>query len=108
MRLVTSTSGREQLSDMRLVHRAGIYEGSVAEDVKDYQLEAAYQHGDRELTYRYDDPYQAWPTIGDLDLHLFGEGRHRRLWEMLGAHPRVHDGRAGVSFAVWAPNAQAV
>ena len=27
---------------------------------------------------------------------------------MLGAHPRVHDGLAGVSFAVWAPNAQAV
>jgi 1,4-alpha-glucan branching enzyme len=108
MRLVTSASGREQLSDMRLVHRAGIYEGSLGEDVKDYQLEAAYQHGDGELTYRYDDPYQAWPTIGDLDLHLFGEGRHRRLWEMLGAHPRVHDGRSGVSFAVWAPNAQAV
>jgi 1,4-alpha-glucan branching enzyme len=108
MRVVTSASGQEELSDMRLVHGAGIYEGSLGDDVKDYQLEAAYQHGDGELTYRYDDPYRAWPTIGDLDLHLFAEGRHRRLWQMLGAHPRINDGRAGVSFAVWAPNARAV
>jgi len=43
-----------------------------------------------------------------LDLHLIGEGRHRRLWEVLGAHPRVHQGVAGVSFAVWAPNARSV
>ncbi len=63
---------------------------------------------DSDLTYRFDDPYGSWPTIGELDLHLFGEGRHRRLWEVLGAHPRVHDGLAGTSFAVWAPNARAV
>ena len=43
--------------------------------------------------------------LADLDLHLFNEGTHRRLWEMLGAHV-VPDG--GVQFAVWAPNASAV
>jgi 1,4-alpha-glucan branching enzyme len=41
---------------------------------------------------------------GDLDLHLFGQGRHRRLWEVLGAHALPE---GGVRFAVWAPNAQA-
>ncbi len=44
------------------------------------------------------------PVIGDLDLHLITEGRHERVWEVLGAH--VTD--AGVRFAVWAPNAQRV
>ena len=43
-----------------------------------------------------------------IDLHLFGEGTHRRLWEMLGAHPRTMDGVDGRAFAVWAPNAQRV
>ena len=43
--------------------------------------------------------------LSDLDLFLFGEGTHRRLWEFLGAHPQP-DG--GVRFAVWAPNAEAV
>jgi len=56
----------------------------------------------------FDDPYRHWPTLGDLDLHLFNEGRHRRLWEVLGAHPRTHEGVAGTAFAVWAPNAKGV
>ena len=43
--------------------------------------------------------------LSDLDLFLFGEGTHRRLWEFLGAHPQPE---GGVRFAVWAPNAEAV
>jgi 1,4-alpha-glucan branching enzyme len=108
MRLLADTGGSEEVSDMTKVHPAGIFEGSLAEGVQHYQLEAAYRRDGLELTYRYHDPYGSWPTIGELDLHLFGEGRHQRLWEMLGAHPRVHGGIAGVSFAVWAPNARAV
>jgi 1,4-alpha-glucan branching enzyme len=54
------------------------------------------------------DPAAFPPTIGELDLHLFGEGRHQRLWQVLGANPRVHEGVAGTSFAVWAPRASAV
>jgi 1,4-alpha-glucan branching enzyme len=42
---------------------------------------------------------------GDVDLHLFNEGRHRRLWELLGGH-LLPTGGAG--FAVWAPNARRV
>ena len=59
-------------------------------------------------TWERDDPYRFLPTLGELDLHLFGEGTHRRLWQHLGAHPRRVDGTAGVAFAVWAPNAQRV
>ena len=46
-------------------------------------------------TIRIDDPYRFWPTLGDLDLHLIGEGRHERLWEVLGAHHRDARGHAG-------------
>jgi 1,4-alpha-glucan branching enzyme len=46
-------------------------------------------------------------TPGELDLYLFGEGTHRRLWEVLGAHPEQRDGVSGVRFAVWAPHARA-
>jgi 1,4-alpha-glucan branching enzyme len=46
--------------------------------------------------------------LGPVDLHLIGEGRHRRLWEVLGAHVRTVDGVHGTTFAVWAPNARAV
>ncbi|MGI8498472.1 MAG: 1,4-alpha-glucan branching protein GlgB [Gemmatimonadaceae bacterium] len=54
------------------------------------------------------DPYRFLPSIGEVDLHLFNEGTHRRLWEKLGAHPRRLDGEDGVAFAVWAPNARRV
>src|SRR5258708_5489931 len=47
-----------------------------------------------------------WLT--DYDLHLFGEGTHLRAYEKLGAHPGEMDGRRGVHFAVWAPNAARV
>ncbi|MDH6574777.1 1,4-alpha-glucan branching protein GlgB [Kitasatospora sp. MAP5-34] len=44
------------------------------------------------------------PMLGELDLHLIGEGRHEQLWKVMGAHPRAD----GTSFAVWAPGAQEV
>ncbi|MBP6480707.1 MAG: 1,4-alpha-glucan branching protein GlgB [Pseudomonadales bacterium] len=54
------------------------------------------------------DPYDFPPQIGDLDLHLFGEGRHRHAYRMLGAHTCTVDGIAGTRFATWAPNAERV
>jgi 1,4-alpha-glucan branching enzyme len=46
--------------------------------------------------------------ISDLDVHLFCEGTHARIYEKLGAHLTMRDGVLGTQFAVWAPNAQAV
>jgi 1,4-alpha-glucan branching enzyme len=54
------------------------------------------------------DPYRFTPTVGEIDLHLFNEGTHQKLWLVLGAHLRIIDGVQGTSFAVWAPNAQRV
>jgi len=71
----------------------------------DYRLKFIY--GDGAIWERID-PYRFLPTIGEVDLHLFNEGTHRRLWTKLGAHPRTIDGVDGVSFGVWAPNARRV
>ena len=46
--------------------------------------------------------------LTDYDLHLLGEGRHWKSYEKLGSQLHVADGVAGVNFAVWAPNAEAV
>jgi 1,4-alpha-glucan branching enzyme len=75
----------------------------------DYRLEVRYDHGE---PHTVADAYRFLPTLGEVDLHLFNEGRHERLWDVLGAHPRsfeTADGVVdGVSFAVWAPNAKGV
>src|SRR5690606_2307852 len=52
--------------------------------------------------------YAFWPTLGEMDLHLAGEGRHEELWRRMGAHVIEVDGVEGTAFAVWAPNAKAV
>ncbi|WP_240529894.1 GlgB N-terminal domain-containing protein, partial [Streptomyces mangrovisoli] len=54
------------------------------------------------------DAYAMLPTLGELDLHLIGEGRHEQLWQVLGAHPTTHQGVTGTRFSVWAPNARGV
>src|SRR5689334_1977742 len=90
------------------VHDAGLWSAVVPEPVGDYRLQVRYG----EHTHTVDDPYRWLPTLGEIDLHLIGEGRHERLWEALGAHVRSYDTPSGAvtgtSFAVWAPTAQGV
>jgi len=61
-----------------------------------------------DTTHEREDPYRFPPTVGEMDAHLFNEGTHRRLWEVLGARLRTLDGVEGASFAVWAPSARRV
>ncbi|MGN6743710.1 MAG: 1,4-alpha-glucan branching protein GlgB [Amnibacterium sp.] len=87
----------------------GVWQGVSVAGFQDYVLETTYEGG---VTWTADDPYRYLPSVGDIDLHLFGEGRHERLWEMLGSHHRAMRGVTreawGTAFAVWAPHAQAV
>ena len=47
-------------------------------------------------------------TISEFDLYLLAEGTHYRAYEKLGTHFTEKDGKRGVQFAVWAPNAKRV
>ena len=46
--------------------------------------------------------------FSDLDIYLFRQGKHFRLYEKLGAHLCENKGVSGTFFAVWAPNASHV
>ncbi|RLA70408.1 MAG: 1,4-alpha-glucan branching enzyme [Epsilonproteobacteria bacterium] len=43
--------------------------------------------------------------LSEMDIYLFKEGNHTKLYEKLGSHPMEVEGKNGVYFAVWAPNA---
>jgi 1,4-alpha-glucan branching enzyme len=95
------------------LHPGGIYEAQLPAQPGDYRVEVVYDDGQGgQNVYTVDDPYRWLPTLGELDQHLIREGRHERLWEVLGAHVRRYDTPRGtvegVSFAVWAPNARGV
>lgn len=93
---------------MAHVHR-GIWHCALARhDIPDYRIDTQYDG----TIVPGDDPFRFLPTLGDIDLHLIGEGRHEQLWNVLGAHRRSFESSSGtvdgVSFAVWAPNAQGI
>jgi 1,4-alpha-glucan branching enzyme len=46
--------------------------------------------------------------LSELDIYLFKQGNHFRLFEKLGSHVMTVDGAEGTLFALWAPNAAAV
>ncbi|WP_371412369.1 1,4-alpha-glucan branching protein GlgB [Aurantimicrobium sp. MWH-Uga1] len=87
----------------------GIWEGAHTLGLQDYTIETRYPDGSEWVA---EDGYRFAPTVGELDLHLIREGRHERLWEVLGARYIGHGGVKGTvqgtAFSVWAPNAQAV
>ncbi|MCT1863603.1 1,4-alpha-glucan branching protein GlgB, partial [Dietzia cinnamea] len=88
----------------------GLFQAALPEaEVPDYRFRVAYADGH---TRTVADGYRFLPTLGEVDLHLIGEGRHERLWDALGAHVRTYDSPGGpvtgTSFAVWAPNARGV
>ena len=92
--------------ELTQIHPAGIFEGELTGELPlRYELEVDYGPGG---TFRISDPYAFLPTLGELDLHLMGEGRHEAIYDKLGAHVREIDAVAGTAFAVWAPAARSV
>ncbi|MCS4489811.1 1,4-alpha-glucan branching protein GlgB [Corynebacterium sp. ES2775-CONJ] len=88
------------------IFTATIKKGATLED---YRLKVTWN---KDLTTIEADPYHFLPTLGELDMHLIKEGRHERLWDVMGAHIRQYETTmgtvSGVSFAVWAPHAAGV
>jgi 1,4-alpha-glucan branching enzyme len=86
---------------------SGLYEGTSREtkSIFAYDLVITDYQGNVRRTR---DAYSFLPTLSEQDLYLFGKGDERRIYDKLGAQLRVIDGVPGVSFAVWAPNAQRV
>jgi 1,4-alpha-glucan branching enzyme len=82
---------------------SGLFAGYV-EGNEPYRLRIGWPGGEQET----EDPYAFGLLLGDLDLHLFNEGRHFELAFCLGSQAMAIEGVRGVRFAVWAPNARAV
>ena len=87
--------------------KEGLFEAQLdgVTEAFDYLLEITTWSGE---TFQISDPYSYGPILGELDTYLYSVGNHYEIYEKLGAHLTEINGHAGVSFAVWAPNAQRV
>ena len=107
---VSAVFGDGTFVELQHVYR-GLWQGFVAaQSAPDYRISTQYEKSSD--AWVADDPYRHLPTIGEFDLHLISEGRHERLWDVLGSKVITVSGSlgdsVGTAFAVWAPNAKAV
>ncbi len=89
--------------ELTRLHPDGFFAGPVSSHGA-YRLRI----GEGLAAWETEDPYSFPPLLGDMDIYLLAEGRHRDFGRCLGAHPATVNGVNGVRFAVWAPNAQRV
>jgi 1,4-alpha-glucan branching enzyme len=100
---VLARAGRAPLGRLEAHDDSGLFEGAVCR-AEPYLLRIEWPGGVQET----EDPYAFGLLLGDIDLHLFNEGRHFQLGETFGAQAMTVDGVPGVRFAVWAPGARRV
>jgi 1,4-alpha-glucan branching enzyme len=93
------------LAPMQRVHEGGIFSALLPPKLRHYKLRISTPAG---AEYDIEDPYRFATSLGEMDLHLLGEGSHERIFATLGAHPVRLGGVDGTRFAVWAPNASRV
>ena len=105
VQVIEVASGR-MLATLDQVHPDGVFDGVVPRRKSPfrYRLRVTRDGATRDV----EDAYGFGPVLGELDVWLLAEGRHARLYDKFGAHPILHEGVAGVAFAVWAPNARRV
>jgi len=100
---VLSRHDRSRIGELDQAQARGLFTGEARSDTP-YLLSIHWPDGMQET----EDPYGFGPLLGELDLHLIHEGKHRNLAFCLGAQEMTVEGIPGVRFATWAPNARRV
>ncbi|NNG45665.1 MAG: 1,4-alpha-glucan branching enzyme, partial [Deltaproteobacteria bacterium] len=92
---------------MGRLHPAGVFEAIFPgiETPFPYRIEIENDEGH---CWQQEDPYAFDCVLSDFDIHLLGEGTHLELYRKLGSHLAEMEGVPGVTFAMWAPNAERV
>jgi 1,4-alpha-glucan branching enzyme len=93
---------------MTKIHPPGLFEVAIPSATRGlaYRL-ISIEPGGHRVTI--DDPYAIAPTrFTACDRDLLLSGNHYQIFCKLGAHPQVLEGIPGVTFALWAPNADGI
>ena len=104
---IVAANDRSQVFPADRLHVEGLYQATVPNEPRSfsYLIKVIAFDGSEQLLR---DPYSYGPIMGEMDLHLFAEGNHKRLYQHFGAQLREIGDERGVYFAVWAPNAARV
>ena len=97
----------EKLYELKRVTKDGLFEGIIEDrnEVFHYRLRVERLNGE---IRQFSDPYSFLPTLSEDDIYLFSDGSDHFVHHKMGSQIRTIDGVIGVSFAIWAPNAERV
>ena len=105
---ITNVDGDIAYEMEELDHELGLFGLEIkkkSKQLKDYRVRIQYAPDDVIETA---DPYQFEPQTSDFDCYIFGEGKHYKIFEKMGAHVETINGVTGTRFTVWAPDARSV
>ena len=93
--------------ELKRLTKDGLFEGVIEDrsEVFHYRLRIERFNGE---IRQFSDPYSFLPTLSEDDIYLFSEGSDHFVHHKMGSQIRTIDGVIGVSFAIWAPNAERV
>lgn len=98
---IVKADGKEY--PMELADDAGYFAVLIPGKIKNgYTYHVVYTDS---MESDYHDPYAFAPQISEKDMKKFNAGICYDAYKVLGSHPMTVNGIAGISFAVWAPNA---
>ncbi len=105
---ITNVDGDKTYEMEELDHELGLFGLEIktkSKQLKDYRVRIQYSPEDVIETA---DPYQFEPQTSDFDCYIFGEGKHYKIFDKMGAHVETINGVTGTRFTVWAPDARSV
>ena len=105
---ITSVKGDKAYEAEELDCELGLFGLEIkakTKQLKDYRVRIQYSPED---VIEIADPYNFEPKITDFDSYIFGEGKHYKIFDKMGAHVETVNGVRGTRFAVWAPDARSV
>lgn len=102
---VVDADDEQQVWQMSRIHDDGLFEAILWDRSErfHYQFKVRDAYGNEWITQ---DPYEEFhEEITPFDRYLFNRSQHYRIYDKMGAHVREINGRKGVVFSCWAPNA---
>lgn len=104
--VVNEETGKE--IEMDRIHPDGLFEAIFWSQEKQFNYHfKVFGYSGQE--WNMEDPYKEWvEEITPFDRYLFNRSQHYKIYEKMGAHVKIVNGKKGVYFSVWAPSAQRV
>lgn len=103
------SAGDDQNIVIPRIPNSDIFELSLVEEIAlDDHFSVRWQQKGTDDWHTTISPYTFMPQLGELDVHLFAEGKHHHAYRFMGAHLKTVDGIEGSLFCVWSPNVQRI